>query len=173
VSRTVKKLEAVEEEIKKINPGVQTKIIQADFCGNATKEFYEELFEKIIQSLPQGHSVALVVNNAGMIIIGLFEKFSAKDCTDMVDLNVTQVVMLSKLFVDYFMSSRKPKGLKCGLINVSSLAAYSEGAALAIYASTKAFVNFFTHPVAFELEKDIDIQCLTPSLTKTNLLHGT
>jgi len=157
VSRTIKKLESVQKELKKINPQVQTIIIQADFCGNATKEFYDTLFEKIIISLPEGHSVALVVNNAGLMTNGLFEKLSTKDCTDMLDVNVMHVAMLSKKFVNYFLSTRKPKGLKSGLINVSSLIAYIDGAGSAVYAATKAFVNFLTHPIAFEVGKDIDV----------------
>jgi len=125
-----------------------------------------------MKSLPEGHSVALVVNNAGATTKGLFEKLTIKDCTDMLDVNVMHVAIFSKKFVDYFMSQRKPKDLKSGLINVSSLMGYMEGAGAAVYSSTKAFVTFLTHPLAFEIGTDIDIQCLTPSMTKTNLLHG-
>lgn len=40
----------------------------------------------------------------------------------------------------------------------------------AVYSATKTCINFFTAATSYELKDKIDIQCLTPSLTSTNLL---
>mmetsp|Transcript_33779 Transcript_33779/g.24826 ORF Transcript_33779/g.24826 Transcript_33779/m.24826 type:complete len:114 (+) Transcript_33779:543-884(+) len=86
----------------------------------------------------------------------------------MVDVDVTHVCLLSKKFSTYFLS----RSHKSGLINVSSLSGYFELAGGAVYSASKAFVNFLTHPLAFELQGKVDVQCLTASATKTAKTMG-
>ena len=53
VSRTLSKLEKVAKEIKEgVGKGVEVKVVQADFAGNANLSYYEELFKKILSQLP-------------------------------------------------------------------------------------------------------------------------
>ena len=87
----------------------------------------------------------------------------------MIDVNVTHVAMMSNLFLPQLLARG---GKRSGLINVSSQFGYFQGGAgAAVYCATKGYVNFFTCALAGELaDKPIDVQCMTPGLTHTNLL---
>lgn len=45
----------------------------------------------------------------------------------------------------------------------------SKGAA--VYSSTKSFVTYYTTALGWELRDKLDVQCLTPNLTRTSLLQ--
>ena len=47
---------------------------------------------------------------------------------------------------------------------------YFPAAGSAVYSASKAFVNYFTEAIAYELKDRIDVQCLTPGSTTTNLV---
>eukprot|EP00349_Pseudokeronopsis_sp_Brazil_P010974 CAMPEP_0202978160 /NCGR_PEP_ID=MMETSP1396-20130829/84674_1 /ASSEMBLY_ACC=CAM_ASM_000872 /TAXON_ID= /ORGANISM="Pseudokeronopsis sp., Strain Brazil" /LENGTH=120 /DNA_ID=CAMNT_0049717035 /DNA_START=412 /DNA_END=774 /DNA_ORIENTATION=+ len=119
-------------------------------------EFYEQLFKKIMDTLPRNHEVGLIVNNAGLMSPGYLHLQPLKAHTDMLDVNVMHVALLSKKFVSYFLSARSSSS-KSGLINVSSLIGYFPGACGSVYSASKGFVNFFTHPLAFELQGKVDV----------------
>ena len=46
-------------------------------------------------------------------------------------------------------------------------------ACCAVYNATKGYVNYYTVAMAAELSGQIDMMCLTPNLTRTNLLADT
>jgi short-subunit dehydrogenase len=171
VSRTLAKLQKVDIELNKINNKIQTRIVQADFTGNSTKKYYNDLYLEILSKVPANEEISLVVNNAGIMNNGLFNDLPLKDLTDMIDVNVTHQVMLTKRFVNYF-NERRDHRYKGGIINVSSSIGYIPSAGSAVYSATKACINYFTVASSYELKDKLDIQCLTPSLTETNLLEG-
>ena len=41
----------------------------------------------------------------------------------------------------------------------------------AVYSSSKSYVTYYTTALAYELRDKLDIQCLTPNLTRTSLLE--
>lgn len=51
-------MEAVQKEIRAL--GVETRIVQADFTGNANFEFYKDIVQQT-----EGIDISLVVLNAG------------------------------------------------------------------------------------------------------------
>jgi short-subunit dehydrogenase len=65
-------------------------IVQADFAGNATKKFYDDLYLEILSKIPQNESISIVINNAGVMNNGLVDDVPLNDLTDMIDVNVTQ-----------------------------------------------------------------------------------
>lgn len=75
--------------------------------------------------------------------------------------------MMSKYFIDQLLKREK----KSAIINVSSLLGYQPCAGSAVYAASKGFVNYFSQSLAYEMRGKIDVQCLTPSSTVTNLLR--
>lgn len=78
--------------------------------------------------------------------------------------------MLTKKFANYLLVKRASNNLKSGIINVSSSIAFMASAGAAVYSATKVCMNYFTEGIAFELKDKIDIQCLCPSMTQSNLL---
>jgi 17beta-estradiol 17-dehydrogenase / very-long-chain 3-oxoacyl-CoA reductase len=129
------KLKDVEIELKKINPKIQTRIVQADFTGNANDAFYTQLYNKL-----KDLDISILINNAGVMTNGAFDQVDIKQSADMLDVNVTQVIMMTKKFIQQ-MIDRKGKS---AIINVSSTMGYEPYAGSSIYAATKACVNYFT-----------------------------
>jgi short-subunit dehydrogenase len=69
VSRTLSKLQDVEKECKKINPKISTRIVQADFAGNANVAFYEGIHKKL-----EDLDIAILINNAGVSYMGMISE---------------------------------------------------------------------------------------------------
>lgn len=91
VSRTMYKLQAVENKCKSINPAIQTRKVQADF-SNVTRskeievlEFYKGIYNKLSDL-----DIAIVINNAGVMFTGKFcdTPSGSARWKDMIDINI-------------------------------------------------------------------------------------
>ena len=71
----------------------------------------------------------------------------------MVDVNVTHVIMMTKLFVEKLIKREK----KSAIINVGSTVGYNVMSGNAVYCATKAAVMYFTEAIGIELKGKIDI----------------
>ncbi|VEJ09497.1 SDR family NAD(P)-dependent oxidoreductase [Actinobacillus delphinicola] len=135
----------------------QCEIFQADLSQpNNPVQIYE--FVKA-----RGLVVERLINNAG---VGLFGDFSETDLDkelDMIQLNISSLVTLTKLFLPD-MQARN-----CGeIINVSSVASFMPGPKMSVYYATKAFVTSFTEALVYELRHtNIQVRLLAPGPTAT------
>jgi uncharacterized protein len=111
-----------------------------------------------------GGPIEILVNNAGF---GYFRPFQAADWdrdAELLQLNVTSLVELSRRFV----SARAGRAERAYLLNVASIAAYQSVPGFAVYASSKAFVRNFTEALHDELlGTPISATCICPGGTKT------
>ncbi|HEY1546199.1 MAG TPA: SDR family oxidoreductase [Kofleriaceae bacterium] len=102
----------------------------------------------------------IVVNNAGF---GAFRAFGATEASrdaEMIELNITSLVALSK----YFIAQQRPGYL----LNIASIGAYQSVPNMALYAASKAFVRNFTEGVHDELRGTaMSATCVCPGGTKT------
>jgi short-subunit dehydrogenase len=109
-----------------------------------------------------GGSIDVVVNNAGF---GAFRPFDDTEWTrdlEMIQLNMTSLVELSKRFVT---AQRKKPGY---LLNIASIGAYQSVPNMAIYSASKAFVRNFTEGLHDELAgSELSATCICPGGTKT------
>jgi 17beta-estradiol 17-dehydrogenase / very-long-chain 3-oxoacyl-CoA reductase len=153
VSRTMSKLQKVEKECRELNPKIQTRIVQADFAGNANLQFYEAIYKKV-----EDLDISILINNAGVMYTGRFdEKGTEKKWVDTLDVDVTHVSMMTSFFINKLLN-RATGGKKSALINVSSQIGYLNGCAGAVvYCASKGYVNYFTQAVAFELRDKLDV----------------
>mmetsp|Transcript_17469 Transcript_17469/g.29402 ORF Transcript_17469/g.29402 Transcript_17469/m.29402 type:complete len:96 (-) Transcript_17469:607-894(-) len=82
ISRTLSKLERIEKEIHKSAKEkglseVETKVIQADFCGKSNLEFYQGLSDKILALKDKEGGpidIGLYILNAGLNNVGVFDE---------------------------------------------------------------------------------------------------
>ena len=88
-----------------------------------------------------------LVNNAGVGTYGEFTKTSLEEELKMIDLNISSLVALNKLFVKD-MAARKSGRI----MNISSLMAFLPFPYYSVYSATKTFVLAFTETLASELE---------------------
>ena len=109
--------------------------------------------------------IDILVNNAGF---GYFRPFHAVDWArdaELLQLNITSLVELSRRFLD----DRGSSPGRAYLLNIASIGAYQAVPNMAVYASSKAFVRNFTEALHDELRgTPISATCVSPGGTRTN-----
>jgi uncharacterized protein len=112
----------------------------------------------------KGYTVQALVNNAGYGLSGPFEKYSPQEYVNMMTLNMTTLVALTRLFLPHLRA--QPHAY---ILNVASSAAYQAVPGLSTYAATKAFVLLFSRGLHQELRKtSVSVTCVSPGATDTD-----
>ncbi|MGI8618056.1 MAG: SDR family NAD(P)-dependent oxidoreductase [Gemmatimonadaceae bacterium] len=107
--------------------------------------------------------VDVLVNNAGFGLGGEFSETPIERETAMVQVNITSLMHLTKLFIAPML--RRRSGF---VLNVASTAAFFPGPGMSVYYATKAFVLSFSQALAEELAKSgVVVSCLCPGPTET------
>jgi short-subunit dehydrogenase len=154
VARDQVKLQQVALELS----GVSTKIIRADLSHPSAPD---EIFRET-----QAASIAVdyLVNNAGFGFSGPFLETDLETERAMIQVNVTAVVHLSKLYLREM--HKRGSG---GILNVASTAAFQPVPLMSIYYASKAFVLSFSEAIATELSgSGITVTALCPGPTATD-----
>lgn len=157
VARSEERLQQVADEIS-TQYEVQTHIIPKNlFLKEAPKEIYDELKQK-------GINVSVLVNDAGQGEFGYFANTELERELDIIQLNITSLVSLTKYFLKDMLINGEGK-----ILNVASLVSDYPSPLLAVYAGTKAFVLSFSEALANELkETNITVTALQPGVTDTD-----
>lgn len=161
VARSRDKLIQVAEELKR-EYGVKAVVIAKDLSRvEAAAEVYGEVKDLDLQ-------IDVLINNAGFGGYGFFTETDLQSELDMIQLNVTSLVQLSKLFIRDM--SKRGFGR---VLNVSSTASFQPGPLMAIYFATKAFVTSFSQAIGNELKgSGVTVTALCPGPTATNFSSG-
>ena len=152
VARSKEKLEELKKEIK---TNVEIEIMDLSQKENAYK-----LHEKY------QNKIDLLVNNAGFGECGRFDKTDLDVELNMIDLNVTTLHILTKLFYTDFV--KKDKGQ---ILNVASIAAFQPGPLMATYYASKSYVYNLTMALYEENRRNkghVKISVLCPGPAETN-----
>ena len=149
VARNRRRLEEIAAELKP----AQVRVIAKDLSvSGAAEETHAEV--------PQ---VDVLVNNAGFGVYGKFAETPLEDELGMMQLNMTALVILTKLYLPAMIAARKGR-----IMNVASTAAFQPGPLMAGYYATKAFVLSFSEAIANELEgTGVTVTALCPGPTAT------
>ncbi len=114
----------------------------------------------------RGFTIDLLVNTAGMGHTGRFSEQGPEVIHQMIDLNITSLVELTKAFLPSMLARKRG-----AIVNVASNAAFQPVPYLTVYAATKAFVLSFTEGLAVELAgTGVRVQALCPGITATEFL---
>jgi hypothetical protein len=112
----------------------------------------------------------IVINNAGFGQIGPFDELPLMKEKEMIDLNISSVHLLTKLYV-----GSMQEGV---IMNVASMAGFLPTPLMATYAASKAFVVNFSRAINYELKKQkrqVSVLSLCPGPVKTEfglVAHG-
>lgn len=152
VARDTDRLSAVAEEFTK-QFQVAVRVVPADLSlPDAPRQIHAEI--------PQ---VDFLVNNAGFGLGGRFSETDLQSELAMIQVNVSAVVHLTKLYLKPML--RQAQG---GILNVASTAAFQPGPFMAVYYASKAFVLSFTEAIAAELEgTGVKVTAFCPGPTQT------
>jgi len=128
-------------------------------------KFYDDLFAKFSDL-----DISILINNVGVMNMGNFDDQTVTEIKDTLDINVLPATMLSKKVLPAFLKRKT----KSAIINVSSICGLGSMAGNTTYCASKAYLNFFTESIAYELKGRVDIECLMPGVTATKLAgaHG-
>lgn len=111
----------------------------------------------------RGVQVDVVVNNAGFGLQGEFADLPVDQQLEMIQLNVTTLTELTRLFLPEMLARKQG-----GVLNVASTAAFQPGPLMAVYYATKAFVLSFTEAVTEEIAgTGVKVSCLCPGPTES------
>ncbi|HYA22809.1 MAG TPA: SDR family NAD(P)-dependent oxidoreductase, partial [Terriglobales bacterium] len=107
--------------------------------------------------------VDVLVNNAGYGRMGRFSDLLLEDDLGQIQLNVTALTHLTKLFLGPMLKRRSGK-----ILNVASTAGFQPGPMMAVYYATKAYVISLSEALANELSgTGVTVTCLCPGATDT------
>lgn len=156
VARNTAKLEALKQTLEK-QYKVSVQVITQDLSlPNAANLLYNTVCS-------QGHKVEILINNAGFGDFGNFADTSADKEEKMIQLNITTLTQLCKLFIN----DMKLRGTG-RIMNVASTGAFQPAPFMAVYCATKAYVLSFTEAVNNELKgTGISMTALCPGPTST------
>ncbi|WP_092804969.1 SDR family oxidoreductase [Rhodococcus globerulus] len=106
---------------------------------------------------------AVLVNNAGTMLLGPFSSEQRDDYRNMIEVNLLGAITATEVFLDQ---------LKDGggdLINISSVAGRTARATNGVYAATKWGVNGWSESLRQELLPDIRVTVIEPGVVDTEL----
>lgn len=105
--------------------------------------------------------VDVLVNNAGFTVFGKFDGTPLSEELGMMQVNMTALVMLTKLYLPGMIAAGNGK-----ILNVASTAAFQPGPLMAVYYASKAFVLSFSEAIGNELEgSGVSVTALCPGPT--------
>lgn len=120
-----------------------------------------EQFKKLDLSTFDG-----IVNNVGIAYDGILATQSMENIEDLIRVNLTSVIALSKEYIRSRIPTRKP-GV---IVNISSIIGIRGYAGLAVYSATKAGIDGMTRALAREMgPKGFRINSVLPGYVDTDL----
>ena len=109
----------------------------------------------------------MLVNNAGYGLSGPFEKYPVEAHQEMIQVNITTLVSLSR----YYLPDLK-KQSAAYILNIASTAAFLSVPFLSAYAASKAFVLRFSRGLRDELKgTTVSVTCICPGPTDTDFIN--
>ena len=140
VARRKERLLALAEELRSAHPSLDVRVEPADLSVP------DEAEKLVARLLAQGVVIDVLVNNAGVGLMGMFDRADARKIRQMIDLNVTSLVALTHACVKGMVE--RGRG---GILNVSSGAGLTLMPGFAAYVGTKHFVTGFSEALRCDL----------------------
>ncbi|MEI6196218.1 MAG: SDR family oxidoreductase [Verrucomicrobiota bacterium] len=157
IARNTEALESLAKELRQSHQ-IEVRVLTADLSLSETpKRIFAELSAQKI-------AVDVLVNNAGFGANGAFAEIPLSRQLEMLQVNITALTELTRLFLPGMISRRRG-----GILNVGSVAGFQPGPGMMVYYATKAFVLSFTEALAEELQgSGLNVSVLCPGPTESN-----
>lgn len=151
VARNKERLEELKQELK-----TKVEVISLDL---SKKENCMKLHEEV-------KDIDVLINNAGFGDFGKFVDTDIEKEIQMIELNITSVHLLTKLYLKDMVKKNQGR-----ILNVASIAGFMPGPLMATYYATKNYIVRLSEAIREELKKqksDVKISILCPGPVKTN-----
>lgn len=155
VARESDRLRRAAEELQRLS-GTAPRVMACDLADpQSSGALHAEI---------KGAPVDYLVNNAGFGLGGPFSTTDRQTELDMIQVNVTSLVDLTKLLLPGMLSRKAGR-----IMNVASTVAFQPGPLMAVYYASKAFVLSFTEAIAEELVgSGVTVTALCPGPTASD-----
>ena len=156
VARNEGKLYRLKNEFE-IQYGITVYVCAADLSvRDAALDVFDYTLENDI-------TIDVLINNAGFGDLGAFAECDWDRQYEMVQLNITALMQLSRCFLPLMIDAGTGK-----ILNMSSVAAFCAGPNMSVYYASKAFVRSFSEAVAEEVKgTGVTVTALCPRPTAT------
>lgn len=125
----------------------------------------QELSERIIR---EEGNLDILINNAGVMYVGITEAYSLEQVQEQFDTNFFGVVRTTKAFLPLIKKSNDGT-----IINISSLAGRLVFPYFGVYCASKFALEAYTESLKYELNPlGVDVSIVEPGPFPTNLLHS-
>lgn len=150
-------LSSLKNELSKYN--VNIFLFQGDLSKQST-------ISNLIKFLKNNNiSVDVLINNAGISVVGLIQDLSIDDWNYIWNTNVTAPIFLSKELVPHFLHNHSGK-----IINISSVWGNVGASCEVAYSATKGAINSFTKALAKELApSNIQVNAISCGIIDTDM----
>jgi uncharacterized protein len=156
VSRSQPELESLAAEIRQSTGRAAWVLVKDLSLAPAPEEIWAELSG-------QGIAVDVLINNAGFGLLGRFARLDAAQQVGMIQVNVTALTQLTRLFLPGMLERGRGR-----ILNVASTAAFQPGPLMSVYYATKAYVVSFSEAIHNECRgSGVTVTCLCPGPTRT------
>jgi uncharacterized protein len=156
VARTADRLRQMASELEKAH-GTRSLILAVDLTEPGASAYVLD------QTKRADIRVDTLVNNAGFGQYGLFAENDLEECLRQIQLNVTTLTHLTRLYLPAMIARKSGR-----ILNVASTAAFQPGPLMAVYFATKAYVLHFSEALSNELQgTGVTVTCLCPGPTTT------
>ncbi len=156
VARSGNRLETIAADLRD-DFGIHVLVVPLDLSEPGAPD---QVFERLREA---EFPVDVLVNNAGFGTMGRFVRSDTGAQVDMVQVNITALTHLTRLFADRMLERGEGR-----IMNVASTAAFQPGPFMAVYFATKAYVLSFSEALAEELRRTgVTVTALCPGPTVT------
>ncbi len=157
VARTEADLAKAARELRSEYNVPVTTISKDLFNPYAAQEVYDEVQSKGLQ-------IDVLVNDAGQGEYGFFHEYDIQRDIDLVNLNITSLLHMTKLFMKDMLSRKEGK-----ILNLASMVSKNPSPLFAVYSASKAFVYSFSIALRNELkDTGVSVTALLPGATDTD-----
>ncbi len=161
VARRKDRLNEIKNELEKKHR-VNVRVLTDDLSDPAAPK-------RIVNQLTkQKLSVDILINNAGVGVVGSFADTDWAKEAAMLQVNMLALTELTKFLLPAMLKRKQGR-----ILNVSSVAAFVPGPGMAIYYATKAYVQSFSEALAEELAgTGVTVTALCPGPTSSEFAQA-
>jgi NADP-dependent 3-hydroxy acid dehydrogenase YdfG len=109
----------------------------------------------------------VLVNNAGVMLLGPFASDQREDYRQMIEVNLLGAITSTEVFLDQLGDGAENRG--GDIVNISSVAGRTARAGNGVYAATKWGLNGWSESLRQELLPDIRVTLIEPGVVATEL----
>ena len=111
----------------------------------------------------------VLVNNAGVMLLGPFGPEQRQDYRQMIEINLMGAITTTEVFLDQLKAGASQHGAGGDIVNISSVAGRTARAGNGVYAATKWGLNGWSESLRQELLPDIRVTLVEPGVVATEL----